>query len=112
MALLSKSKKLHWTYHAHEKMRHYKLSESRVKRVMRFPERVEEGIAEDTIAFMQPTSLKTSGKEGKTWTSEIWVMVEETKNERKIVSAWRYPGMTKERDSIPASILREMQRLM
>ena len=48
------------------KMNHYRLTESRVKRIIRHPARVEEGILEGAIAAMQPA-------EGKKY-SEIWVM--------------------------------------
>src|SRR3989344_5979973 len=55
-----------WTVHARIKMRHYRLTESRVKRVIRHPARIEEGILENAVAAMQPA-------EGKNY-SEIWVM--------------------------------------
>ncbi len=55
-----------WTAHAQMKMRHYRLTESRVKRVIRHPARIEEGILENAVACMQPA-------EGKNY-SEIWVM--------------------------------------
>ena len=55
-----------WTNHSKMKMRHYRLTESRIKRVIRHPTRVEEGILEGAIAAMQPA-------EGKKY-SEIWVM--------------------------------------
>ncbi len=55
-----------WTVHSQMKMRHYRLTESRVKRVIRHPARVEEGILENAVACMQPA-------EGKKY-SEIWAM--------------------------------------
>ena len=55
-----------WTNHSKMKMRHYRLTESRVKRIIRHPARAEEGILEGAIAAMQPA-------EGKKY-SEIWVM--------------------------------------
>lgn len=55
-----------WTHHAHQKMRHYRLTESRIKRIIRFPSRIEEGVIEDGIACMQSAG-------GKTY-SEIWAM--------------------------------------
>jgi hypothetical protein len=90
---------IHWTNHSRMKMKFYGLSEARVKRVLRAPKRVEEGIAENTIALMQPASVKTrAGKpflaKGKKffprqsassprqstaeeiWTQEIWVMIQ------------------------------------
>lgn len=105
-------KKIGWTFHAYDKMRHYRLSESRIRRVINSPLRIEEGIAPDTIAVMQPASVVCSEK-GKPseWNQEIWVMVQDEGGIRKVISAWRYPGKTKERDPIPPGIWREMQEL-
>lgn len=121
---LPRSRKLHWTFHARAKMAFYKLSEQRVRRVMNSPRRIEEGIAPKTVAMMQPVSLKTmalsetapsgakwsrgastqlgSLKNGReeTWNQEIWVMIQDERNRRKIISAWRYPGKTKPRDEV------------
>ncbi len=108
---IKKPKSLFWTAHSKDKMRFYRLSESRVKRVLHSPKRIEEGIAPDTIAIMQPQSVKSemeNGKRKEIWTQEIWVMLEETKKERKIISAWRYPGMTKAGEPLPEEILKEM----
>ncbi|MDP3769920.1 MAG: hypothetical protein Q8R40_03225 [bacterium] len=97
-----------WTHHAHHKMRHYRLTESRIKRIIRFPNRTEEGVIEDGIACMQ-----LSG--GKTY-SEIWVMyvLSGTVDTRqiKIITCWRYPGKSPSRDPVPLEILREIQRLL
>ncbi len=61
-----------------------------MKRILRSPKRVEEGIAPDTIAMMQSAGTKKNPY-------EVWVMVQDSNTERKIISAWRYPGKTKER---------------
>lgn len=109
---VANAKKLHFTFHAHDKMRHYRLSESRVKRVINSPLRIEEGIAPDTIAVMQPASiLRSENGKPSEWNQEIWVMVQDQGSARKVISAWRYPGKTKERDPIPGKIWREMQAL-
>ena len=97
-----------WTHHAHQKMRHYRLTESRVKRIIRHPVRNEEGVIEDGIACMQPAG-------GKTY-SEIWAMyvlsgTEDTKK-IKIITCWRYPGKSPSRDPIPTNILREIGMLI
>ena len=42
---------IHWTMHAKDKMRYYKLSESRIKRILNYPKRIEEGIAKNTVAM-------------------------------------------------------------
>lgn len=93
-----KSGQIFWTEHAKFKMHFYKLSESRVKSVLKNPERIEEGIAENTIAMMQTN--KTSNKP-----YEIWVMV--NPKPLRVISAWKYPGKTKPGESLPQAILRE-----
>ena len=115
MPFISKSKTLHWTFHARDKMRFYRLSEARVRRVLHSPKRVEEGVAPKTTAMMQPVSVKRvrsgeSGRGQETWNQEIWVMVEDEKEQRKIISAWRYPGMTRPKDEAVLSSLREAYR--
>lgn len=104
-----------WTKHAKAKMRFYRLSEQRVRRVLNSPKRTEEGIAPNTVAMMQPASIKT--KDGKqTWSQEIWVMVQEKRQGEsgkgkviKIISAWKYPGRTKPGEPLPEEILREIR---
>ncbi|MBI4836902.1 MAG: hypothetical protein HY813_00640 [Candidatus Portnoybacteria bacterium] len=57
-------------------MRFYRLSESRVKRIVRYPARVEEGIAPDTIACMQRNDSKKRNalRRARGKQEEIWVM--------------------------------------
>ena len=95
-----KLRKLVFTVHAHAKMRQYGLSEARVRRVLHTPARIEEGIAEGTIAMMQPIS---NGKH------ELWVMIAEKPAERRVVSAWRYPGRTKPGEPLPPDVLRSLR---
>lgn len=108
-----------FTTHAKYKMAFYGLSESRVRRTLKSPLRVEEGIAERTGACMQPTSYKfKNGK--KSWSQEIWVMFategrKRTNDQRRIInnslriiSAWRYPGVTKPRAPLPDTIRTEI----
>ncbi len=86
-----------WTKHSQAKMRQYMLSENRVKRVIRNPKRVEEGIAPKTLASMQKAGSKKHPY-------EIWVMyqlVSERGRRIKVISAWKYPGITKPGDPIP-----------
>lgn len=102
---LISQKPLHWTEHARFKMRQYGLSEARVKRVLRAPVRVEAGIAPKTVAVMQPvqTSAKRKFQSSKPakWPQELWVMYEDTKTKRKIIAAWRYPGVSPVREPPP-----------
>jgi hypothetical protein len=104
MPFLKKPVQLEWTLHARAKMNHYRLTPSRVRHVLHSPKRVEEGVAPKTMAMMQPVSIKTaagrlgSGKK-ESWTQEVWVMVQDAAGIRKVISAWRYPGVTKPRDA-------------
>ncbi len=110
-----------WTDHAWEKMQYYAIPESRVKRIIRFPARTEEGIAEETVAVMQPAGSKRY--------SEIWVMYALAKGKKRrlkglenfaldtgkkirVITAWRYPGKSPERDPIPAEVLAEIRNLL
>lgn len=95
MAVIKKPVALQWTFHARAKMNHYRLTPGRVRRVLHSPKRVEEGVAPKTVAMMQPASMKTAA----TWSQEIWVMVQDAAGVRKVISAWRYPGVTKARDA-------------
>ncbi|MDO8556841.1 MAG: hypothetical protein Q7R98_00020 [Candidatus Jorgensenbacteria bacterium] len=111
--------KYQWTTHAWEKMQHYQLPESRVKRVVRFPKRLEESVVPGTVSVMQPSS--------PSWKQEIWVMYKLVKSEGfapkitnfklpskrvKIITVWRYPGKSPERDPIPEDVLSEIQQLL
>lgn len=103
MPLISKSKILSWTLHAQAKMAFYRLSPMRVRRVLNAPKRIEEGVAPKTVAMMQPASLKTKDR----WTQEIWVMFQDSAKERKVISAWRYPGVTKPRDAAALQLMKK-----
>lgn len=112
--------KYHWTNHVGQKMLYYGLSPDRVKRVIRSPYRSEKGIAPDTIAVMQ--SAGTPKKP-----TEVWVMYAMKKMQKSniknqnlgigskkvIITAWRYPGVSKVRDEIPipADILEELKTI-
>lgn len=90
--------------HAKAKMGYYRVSESKVRRVIKTPERIEEGIAEGTIALMQPDGR---GKREH----EIWVMVRDIGQERRVISAWRYPGRTIQGEPLPEEILKEFREI-
>jgi hypothetical protein len=104
MFALRKPKALHWTHHARGKMQYYKLSEQRVRRVLHSPKRVEEGIAPKTVAMMQPNVAVSDKRE--VWKQEIWVMIQDRGSIRTVISAWRYPGMTKPHSEISLGLLR------
>jgi len=92
--VISPTKKFYWTQHVKDKLRYYNLSKQRVKRVFRHPERLEEGVAENTLAAMQAAGSKKHPY-------EIWLMYQVGKEKIKIISAWKYPGRTKAGDKIP-----------
>lgn len=95
MPAIPKFKPIVWTAHARAKMQFYKLSPARVRRILHSPKRIEEGVAPKTVAMMQQAQ-----------SHELWVMFQDSPRERKIISAWRYPGVTKSR----SPILRNMAR--
>jgi len=107
--------KIVWTKHSIEKMQYYKLSENRLKRVLRNPDRKEKGIAPGTLAIMQRTGSKKHP-------TEIWMMYQiiksKVKNQKlkriKIISVWRYPGISPigKEIPIPQDILEELNRLI
>jgi len=115
--------KYFWTEHSKFKMRQYGLSAQRIKRIIRAPKRIEEGVVKKTIAVMQPVSTKI--KDGKEiWNQEIWAMYQaksKVKSQKskailnskpiKIISAWRYPGMSPKNNPIPEDILEELAEL-
>ena len=113
MPAIPKPKMLFWTSHARAKMHFYKLSEGRVRRVLQTPKRIEEGVAPETVAMMQPATMKFSigradvKKKGEKWSQEIWVMVQDDERGRKVISAWRYPGMSKVRSALALQMARQ-----
>lgn len=100
-------RKYFWTMHARRKIRQYNLSPGLIKRILRNPDRVEEGIAQKTIAVMKDKSTKSQER-------EVWVMYQLLKSQRKkIISAWIYPGKTKPGKEIfiPDEVLLELERI-
>jgi len=91
-----------WTKHAIEKMKYYQLSENQLKRLLRDAQRKEEGIAPGTIALMRPAGTKRP--------TEIWLMYEETNGKKKIITTWRYPGISPLQNlPIPEEIIDELK---
>lgn len=131
-----------WTEHSVFKMKFYGLSKQRIIRVIRNPKRTEEGIVKNTVAVMQPVSVKKkNGKEA--WSQEIWCMyqIQGIKNNEsriknrfkkkkfnfkflihnsvnfaeskiRIISAWRYPGVSPKRNPIPEDVLLELENIL
>lgn len=102
-----------WTSHVKRKMLFYSLSEQKIKGVIRNPKRKEDGVAPETIAVMQRND-KPKKKE------EIWVMyaelknkeIKKIKNKMIIISAWRYPGISKRGEGVPVpdGVLEELKK--
>jgi hypothetical protein len=111
---MTQFRKFFWTEHSKIKMRQYGLSKQKLFGILYKPERKEQGIVPGTTAVMKTN--KTFFKEkkitlSKAWSKpkkapgEIWVMYKEVKIDsvptRKIISAWRYPGISKPGEAIP-----------
>jgi hypothetical protein len=118
----NKFKKIVWTKHSEIKMKQYGLSKNKILNIIRKPERTEEGIVLGTTAMMRtnkvfsnatfkknlrldlkvktsPALLKLRGV--RKAPGEIWLMYKDAKDARKIISAWRYPGVTKPGEQVP-----------
>lgn len=121
------NKKLHWTEHSKIKMHQYGLSKTKLIHLIYKPERKEKGIVPGTTAVMKTNpirnnaSYKLSISNGtskiffkekeinikKAWQQarkapgEVWLMYKDVKDQRKIISAWRYPGISKPGEAIP-----------
>ncbi len=100
-------KKIHWTEHSKLKMRQYGISKTKVLHLLFKPDRKEKGIAEGTMAVMKTNKLYGNTSKAqiasrvKKVPGEIWLMYTDSKEFRKIISAWRYPGISKPGESIP-----------
>ena len=103
-------KKLHWTEHSKIKMRQYGLSKQKLLNILYRPERKEQGIVPGTTAVMKTNKVLFKTKQitlAKAWQTpkkapgEIWLMYRDTKEFRKVISAWRYPGISKPGEAIP-----------
>lgn len=114
---ISQREKFSWTSHVKMKMRYYGLSEKRILKIFRRPDRREEGIVPKTIAAMQISGTKKRP-------TEVWMMYQtinlnlKQKNQKlkkiRVISAWRYPGRTPEnaRPIIPDDIAKEINTLI
>jgi hypothetical protein len=122
------------TRHAEYKMQQYGLSLQKIKGVIRNPKRIERGVAEKTLAVMQPVNPKKELGKEEIWKQEIWVMYQVKNQESRIknqagdstrnlkleirnstnqtvriISAWRYPGVSPKNNPIPSEILLELE---
>ena len=98
-------------------MRQYGLSKQKLFGILHRPERKEKGIVPGTSAVMRTNKVfkKTTPlfkeksqpafAKASTWRrkapGEIWLMYKDVRDFRKIISAWRYPGISKPGEEIP-----------
>ena len=110
-------RKLVWTEHSNIKMRQYGLSKQKLLGILSKPERKEWGIAPGTTAVMRTNkvffnakqiTLKTAWQKPRKAPGEIWIMYKDIRKSskygeqfRRIISAWRYPGISKPGEAIP-----------
>ena len=107
LVALPQQEPLVWTKHALAKMQHYRLTQNKIKNVLRSPFRMEEGIATNTLAVMVPNKLVSPyqtttikkpsafnnwGRVYKHHKEEIWTMYQKRNGQIFVISAWRYPG--------------------
>lgn len=116
----------------------YHLSGAQILRIFRKPNRREEGIAPNTVACMQTklanrvarnvnranqeSKLKAHSNKLKAPSEEIWIMYKLNSLNAKtskpkasritLISAWRYPGVTKagERPPIPEDVAEMLEK--
>ena len=108
--MIKNFRKIFWTEHSKIKMKQYGLSKQKLLGILYKPERKEKGIAPGTLAVMKTNKVFFSSKKitvSKAWQKpkrapgEIWLMYKDVKDFRKIISAWRYPGISKPGEEIP-----------
>jgi len=112
--MLQGYKKNVWTQHSQIKMKQYGLSKQKLLGILRKPERKEKAIVPGLIAAMKTNkiffkqkqiTLTQAWQRPKKAPGEIWIMYKDIKKQgeqiRKIISAWRYPGITKPGEEIP-----------
>ncbi len=95
-----------WTIHSKQKIFQYGIGPNLVKRITRYHDRKEEGIAKKTIAVMKRRGKAESTKR------EIWVMYQLDGKKKKIISTWVYPGETKpgKKIEIPDDVWQELEK--
>lgn len=106
--MINSFKKIEWTAHSLMKMKQYGLSKSKLMKILYKPERKEQGIVPGTMAVMETKKIYSNIKiKPATFTKavrpsgEIWLMYKDSKLNRRIISAWRYPGISKPGEEIP-----------
>lgn len=115
--MITKYRKIFWTEHSKIKMKQYGLSKQKLLGILYRPERKERGIVPGTSAVMKTNKTFFKTKQislTKAWQrprkapGEIWLMYKDVNPStgsgqaiRKIISAWRYPWISKPGEAIP-----------
>lgn len=104
-------KKNTWTQHSQLKIKQYGLSKNKLLQILSKPDRKELGIVPGTTAVMKTNPIRNHANKraisngvSKSYLKvpgEIWLMYKDIKSTRKIISAWRYPGVSKPGEKIP-----------
>ena len=83
----------------------YRIPETKIKTILKSPDRHEEGVALNTAAAMKRND-KLKRKE------EIWIMYQKHGIKHVMISAWRYPGKSQPGKPIPIpnDILEEIKK--
>lgn len=101
-------KNYRWTQHIKDKMLFYRISEQKIRAILKNPNRREEGIAPNTIAVMKRNDTPKRKE-------ELWVMFAQaslgkfklqsaswrTNAKQIMISTWRYPGKSRPGKDIP-----------
>lgn len=75
------------------------------------PQRNAERNRRMPLRFKSAVPLEGNNMKPKeSWSQEIWVMVQDLGKQRKIISAWRYPGMTRPKSDTAMDALRREYR--
>ena len=103
-------------------MHYYGLSEQKVLGVIRRPQRIETGIAENTVAVMMPVgNIKKNKKPSKwnrsynddgeqeKWSQEIWVMYQTSKQKSAISNQQKLKIISENKSASRRTKLKELQ---
>jgi hypothetical protein len=105
MKLPKNDSRHYWTSHIKNKMLFYRISEQKIKSILKAPDRHEEGIAPNTFAAMKRNDTPKRKE-------EIWTMYQKRGGKSLMISAWRYPGKSQpgREIPIPEDILNEIKK--
>src|SRR3989344_4454017 len=99
-----------WTDHVKSKMLQYRMSDQKIKTILKNPNRTESGVAPRTVAVMKRNDTPKRKE-------ELWVMYQNLATRergqvtrKKVISVWRYPGISPKREvPLPEGLLEELK---